>query len=285
MANQENLNKFKIGECHNVGNCTHIGERQAIPSDIANSGGFKCKYCGEQLFEVKKKKSFGQKYGKVVMIIIAALLVLGGAGYGIYALLSSSSKPTAIKLDKEKLSMKVGDKAVITPSAEPEGTKATFIFKKNGKNIRVTNKGEVTALNEGQVKVLVKCNENPELKAFCLITVVKDRVSELQDSVGQNENSEAIVKEKEQPITKLPTPPTPPPTSAGPKVSFGRYQGPANGMGGTIYVTKNYSLNLHDDGEPLQLSPGDEIQQTKFTKGELRGGVWVHNGSRRFFTR
>ena len=47
MATQENLNKFKIGQCHNVGNCTHIGEKQAIPSDIANSGGFKCKYCGK----------------------------------------------------------------------------------------------------------------------------------------------------------------------------------------------------------------------------------------------
>lgn len=77
MGTQENLNKFKIGVCHNVGNCTHVGERQAIPSDVANSGGFKCKWCGMPLKEEQKPKSFWEKYGKIVMIAAAVIIVVG----------------------------------------------------------------------------------------------------------------------------------------------------------------------------------------------------------------
>ena len=80
---------------------------------------------------------------------------------------------------------------------------------------------------------------------------------------------------------KHPVPPEPSPI----KVPFGTYSGPPNGQGGTIKVTRSYPLSLNDNEEPIELSPGDEIQLTKFTRGELSGGVWVHHGSRRFFTR
>ena len=121
-------------------------------------------------------------------------------------------------------------------------------------------------------------------------TEVKDSVS--TDSVTSQTPSSTTEKEekasdKKKDDTDKPVTPsvTQPVTPAGPKVSWGKYEGPANGLGGTITVTRSYSLDLHDDGEPLELAPGDEIQQTKFTNGELRGGVWVHNGSRRSFTR
>jgi len=76
---------------------------------------------------------------------------------------------------------------------------------------------------------------------------------------------------------------TPPPSV---RVPYGRYEGPANGLGGTIYVSRSYSLDLNDgSGECLWLEPGDQIQNTKFKGGRLCGGVWVHDGSRRAFNR
>ena len=72
----------------------------------------------------------------------------------------------------------------------------------------------------------------------------------------------------------------------GPSVSWGEYSGPTNGIGGEIKVTKSYSLKLNNaNGDVLYLSPGDVIQQTKFQNGQLRQGVWIHNGERQFFTR
>lgn len=51
-------------------------------------------------------------------------------------------------------------------------------------------------------------------------------------------------------------------------------------------MTKSYSLDLNNmDGDVLELNPGDEIQNTQFKNGQLRGGVWVHGGKRRFFNR
>lgn len=74
--------------------------------------------------------------------------------------------------------------------------------------------------------------------------------------------------------------------AAGPKVSFGTYSGPTNGMGGEISVTKAYSLDLRKgDGSSLDLQPGDKIRNTRFQNGELKQGVWVHNGETQFFSR
>lgn len=267
MGTQENLNKFKIGECHNVGNCTHIGERQAIPSDIANSGGFKCKYCGEQLQEAKKPKSFWEKYERYIIIGVV-ILVLAGVGFGIkHKSGNSVSKEEKVKvteseipggklikqlsiIDAKDFTMKKGDSKRLEYQAVPQQNSETVIWESSAPAVATVDGGIVTAIKTGTSKITVKAKNATSIPV--IVTV--------------EENKE------DPPIQGL-------------KVPFGKYTGPANGLGGTIKVTKAYSLDLHDDGEPLQLSPGDEIQQTKFTNGELRGGVWVHNGSRRSFTR
>lgn len=67
--------------------------------------------------------------------------------------------------------------------------------------------------------------------------------------------------------------------SAGPKVPYGTYSGPANGTGGEIRVTRAYSLNLRkSNGESVYLQPGDIIYNTIFRNGELKQGIWKHNG-------
>lgn len=69
-------------------------------------------------------------------------------------------------------------------------------------------------------------------------------------------------------------------------VPFGTYSGPANGLDGTINVTRHYSLDLRNAAhESLELQPGDVITKTKFKNGELVGGYWQRGSEKRSFHR
>ena len=129
-----------------------------------------CPECGKPLHECPPPKTSTFPV-KAVGIIAAVLLLLCALGFGIYKLFGGPEVPTGIKLDKRELVMKVGETQVIVPTAEPEGVKATFIFKKKGKNVEVTSGGEITALKKGEATILVKCEENPNIRAICKVTI------------------------------------------------------------------------------------------------------------------
>ena len=212
------------GICKNFGECDLADNKEIQEVDKTN---FVCEECGKPLHPVDGDGGGGGKTPgggpnmKLIAIIAAALVVMGGVGFGIYSLFGDSKTEEPIAVPQTEL--KDSESTDSTTSQTPSST---------------------------------------------------------------TEKEEKASDKKKDDTDKPVTPPvTQPVMPAGPKVSWGKYEGPANGLGGTITVTRSYSLDLHDDGEPLELSPGDEIQQTKFTNGELRGGVWVHNGSRRSFTR
>lgn len=170
MATQENLNKFKIGQCHNVGNCTHIGEKQAIPSDIANSGGFKCKYCGAPLKEIEKSKSFWEKYGKALMAVVA-IFVLAGLGFGAYKLTSGKTvKIENIALNKDKLILKVGENILLEATIEPKDAKVTYIWESSDEDIVSVSDGQLKALKAGSAIITVSADNNDK-KATCVVEV------------------------------------------------------------------------------------------------------------------
>lgn len=186
MGTQENLNKFKIGECHNVGNCTHIGEKQAIPSDVANSGGFKCKYCGAQLHEVQKPKSFFEKYGKMIGIIAAAVILLGGGGFGIYKLVSGDDKESLpqnnpqltqrpkgtamvyvkqITADNKAFSLKEGASRQLTLTVTPAQNDEQIIVQNSDEKVAsVTEKApctyEIKALKAGSAAITFMADQS-----------------------------------------------------------------------------------------------------------------------------
>lgn len=187
MGTQENLNKFKIGICHNVGNCTHIGERQAIPSDIANSGGFKCKYCGAQLQEAKKPKTFFEKYGKPLMYTII-ILVLSGIGFAIWKFVFDTQEIAKINLSPKSVTLVIGKnprehiKATVVDKKGQKIKDAKVTFKwsvADDKIATVTQGGEVTAVKKGNTTITVKI-EGLDKRAIC-----KVEVKELNDSTEE----------------------------------------------------------------------------------------------------
>ena len=165
--------KFRYGICQNshmeeTGKPCPLCQSKETQRIIATKE-FICSECKGKLKEIPRPPTFWEKYGK--LIIAAVVILLIGGGFGIHSLLSGSKGPKAIKLAQKELVMKVGETQVIVPTAEPEGVKATFIFKKKGKNIEVTSGGEVTALKKGEATILVKCEENPDIRALCKIKV------------------------------------------------------------------------------------------------------------------
>jgi len=79
------------------------------------------------------------------------------------------------------------------------------------------------------------------------------------------------------------TPPMPQPKIS---VPFGTYSGPADGMNGTITVTRQYTLDLRDAAHStIELQPGDKITKTQFRNGELVTGYWQRGSASQTFHR
>lgn len=211
----------------------------------------------------KKRRSEGKNNNAIIIsiVVVIGVILISSLGYFLWkkhgdkqAVVEAPPLPQpqlqSVTLNKKEMSLKVGETDTLKAFVVEDGAVATLIWKVSKDGVVSVDNGVVKALDEGEVVVSLKVAENENLQAKCTYNVRKSKKTEI-----------------------------------GPRVSFGTYHGPANGLGGTIVVTKSYELDLNDDDEPLQLSPGDEIQQTKFTNGELRSGVWVHDGYRRAFFR
>ena len=272
------------GICKNFGECDLADNKEVQEVDKTN---FVCEECGKPLHPVDGGGGKGpddptKRKKKLIVIIASILVILAGAGFGIYSLLGES-KIDKIMVDKKIISLFVGQNDAIKPSiVDKDGKKikdANVVYKwvvADEQVASVTQSGEVTALKVGNTSITVKVDGNDRIFETCKVEV-KDTIPAETIQESSSKGNETVKEKGEDGRTE--------PLPISPKVSWGKYAGPVNGLGGTITVTTSYSLDLHDDGEPILLSPGDEIQQTKFTNGELRGGVWVHDGSRRSFTR
>lgn len=274
MATQENLNKFKIGQCHNVGNCTHIGEKQAIPSEIANSGGFKCKYCGAQLQEVEKPKSFWEKYGKVIMIA-SIVLVLAGIGYVIYTLTSGNSgndkAPSQTeKIDEQEVKEPKVEEQKIIPGSQG-GNIITQLTITDTKDISL-KKGATKQLNYQAVPE--QNSETPtwestdpavaSVDADGLVTAMK------KGSVKITVKTQNVVSD---PLTVTVTEDALPPQP----LSYGRYTGDRNSQGqphgfGEVVFTKSKLVTGNTYAEP-----GYKIRNARFANGKLQSGTLYDN--------
>lgn len=244
---------------------------------IASHKPLVCADCQKPLHECPPPKKGGFDI-KWILIALLALLLLGGLGFGIYKLFGGPKGPQKINLAQKELTMKVGETQVITPTVEPEGEKATFIFKKKGKLVNVTSGGEVTALKAGETTILVKCEENPEIRAICKVKVEDPEVAEPEPE-PQPEESEATEPEE----TKKEEPKAEPekkktgtnnsttknenkqPSSGTISLSYGKYTGQMsggypNGIGRLVYSTTR-QINKYDSKKRMA-QPGESVQGT-----------------------
>lgn len=164
------MKKFK---CMNIGNCDFANTGEIF--EIAEGEQEICPKCKSSMLVEAKGIDW-----KKIAIIIAALLILAGVGFGIYAAISGmgGSKIKAIKLDKKELKLKVGERELLTATPDPADAKATFIWKSSDKNVVDVVGGELTALKKGKATITVKVEENQELRAVtCKIEVVEAKDS------------------------------------------------------------------------------------------------------------
>lgn len=285
------------GICRNVGVCTLADKVQVITDDDAE---FVCAECGAELEPCKEKDSVdgienelkSKRRKRLILFCIVALLLLGGIGFGIFMLLKKPSAPTVIKLDKSEVTMKVGETAEITPMVEPEGVKATFVFKvsKDSKIVSVSDKGMITALDSGETKVLVKCIENPDIKAVCKIRV-NSMVSLAKDSTetSKEESKEEPKAEQKKTEPKAVSVPSRDNSYGTSNLGYGVYEGPKengkpSGMGGQIRFTRSYTIDLKKaSGETVDVNPGDVMINVKMKDGRLiQGQLKRTDGSQRW---
>lgn len=204
----------KQGKCNNI-DCDHYKEVFSIQAGEE----FECPHCHQPLGEVeggkadKKKKNGGSgPNGKLIVVIVGALVVLAGIGFTVWKFLGSGSEIEKIKLDKKNITLVVGQKDVIKATVvdkdgnEIKDVKVKFSWSvKDGKTASVTQGGEVEALKKGETAITVKIEgDEKNLRATCKVKVKvgKDPVNTLVTKLSI-EQSQITLKEGEQTEIKL----------------------------------------------------------------------------------
>ena len=170
--------RFKYGICLND-ECPLCKEKkvQQIPmrKDLV------CSECGKPLRECPPPRKKGVD-SKLIGIIAAILIVLAGAGFGIYSSMGGT-KVDKIILDKESVSLIVDKKDVIKPTVldkdgkEIKDAKITYKWTvKNEEVASVTQSGEVTALKEGNTPIIVMIEGDEEHTATCQVMIKPKKI-------------------------------------------------------------------------------------------------------------
>lgn len=236
-------------------------ERQAIRA----SKEFVCEECGEPLQKVEVKDP-PTKIIIIVAIVVVAIGVAIGAIYGFkdgkLSGLFGGPKYDQVfysVIDKDAYNMKVGETDTVKVTYQPLDAEVYVSYSSENENVVVvTNTGVLHAVGAGKttVKAIVQFSKNNSDTLCASVTVKKKEVGN-----GGSVN-----------------------------VGYGNYSGPmkggkAHGVGGTIRVTRSYSIDLKDGrGGRLEVYPGETIENTKFDNGQLRAGELHRNdGTRKWF--
>jgi len=155
-------------------------------------------------------------------------------------------------VESENFTLKQGESKKLQYKATPEDNEETPVWKSSDSTIVSVDAatGEAKALKDGKAKISI---ESQKASASVEVTVLK------KDSI---------------------------------QLSWGRYDGPRNssgnpdGFGGTITVTKSYTIDLKKaSGETVTVSPGDKIFSVKMENGRLRQGeIHFADGKRKYIS-
>ena len=189
-----------------------------------------------------KKETNWKKIALIAGIIVGILIIAGAVTL---LLKKDSPKLETLTLDKSNVILHVGDTDTLTALITEADAEATLIWKVSKGGIIAVDNGIVTALQEGEGKVLLKVAENDELKAICNYTVKK---------------AEAPAPRPEKKVQSKDPQPIDPPTIKSDIEHYGAYAGSRkNGLPdgtGKVTFSKPYQLNSEYTAQPGEYIQG-----------------------------
>ena len=253
----------KIGICINYGGCDKARAKEKQEVEATN---FVCEKCGKPLRETgpDTKNPNWKLIGG-----IAAVVVLGGGAGAYFAMAGDGGELKGLSLNKVSAACIVGGMDTLTVSIDPADASATYIWSSSDETVAAVKDGIVTMTGEGSATITVKPEGNDEITAVCTYEVSKPATKGKSGGETYNPNDGGDISAY---------------------FDWASYDGPvrggkAHGIGGTLIVKKNHSIDLKDaKGGMLNMSPGDKIVNTKFTNGVLnQGELQRKNGERTYF--
>lgn len=148
---------LKKGVCKNFENCTLADNNEIQEVD---SSEFRCAECGKELYEYKEPEPPFPL--KLILIIVAALLLIGGGVWAYFGLIKDRPlKPeesVSLSLNKEIISLYVGESDTLkaTVYSQPEDAIVSVSFTTDNSNvINLGNDGAVKAIDQGEASIIV----------------------------------------------------------------------------------------------------------------------------------
>lgn len=238
----------KKGICRNYVNCSLAdkGEEQIV-DDI----NFVCDECHQPLEEVDEKKKSGgidPNKKKLIILIAAAIVVIGGVIGAFLGIKSGNEKKEAARIE----ALRIED------------------------SIRQVRETEEQRVSDSLAQIAAAADA--------------ERQQQIADSLEQVRITDSIAAAEAEKAAKKNAVKSTSSSIGGSNLGWGNYSGPMqggkpHGVGGTIKVKSNYSIDLKDGrGTKLQVNPGETIENTKFENGRLRAGeLHRSDGSRKWF--
>lgn len=167
------------GICKNFGECDLADSKEVQEVEKSN---FVCEECGKPLFPLEGTKTTTTTTGgnsdkiKLIAIIAAILVVLAGAGYGIWSALSGTDEPKEIEVNQHEKTLNEGDtfQLEVMSLGDLKGKVQLEWSVTDGEDcISVDENGLVTAKREGRGTVNVCLAKKPELQDDCIIKVLR----------------------------------------------------------------------------------------------------------------
>lgn len=249
------------GICRNE-ECDHCDEIME-----AEKSNFVCEYCQKPLFPLAANSAGGggRFNTKLNVIILAAILILGGLGYGGYATFDSHQKKVNMQRIKEdSIKAKVKEDSIKAAQAQ-EKARSEVVAKVQAKADSIIAANEKLLEEKGK-----KIREDAKKAIDTQLTSLRTVCQTLQfENIALIDTIEVAINECWKNADQLT-----PTSNTGRNPSWGRYEGPRqNGLpngSGILYINRTTTIN----GQTAR--PGERIEGV-FRNGYVNMGTWFKN--------
>ena len=160
------------GQCINFGMCSKADTKEVQEVNPGND--FICSNpeCEQILIEVKPT-TWWEKNKKWLFSFIV-VLVLGGAGYGIYWLINRPKPEIIVFINPENATIKVDETVKLTVKTDPEeaAKKMKWNWESSDEKIAtVSRSGVVTGTSEGRATITITADKKPNISTTASVTV------------------------------------------------------------------------------------------------------------------